>query len=40
MSFLAHATIHEIPTAILVFLAGVCVGPWLVYFVLNKFKSR
>lgn len=31
MQILAHATTFEFAAAIVVFLAGMCVGPWLAY---------
>jgi len=38
MHLLAHATINEIPLALVVFLAGVCVGPWLAHFVYRQIR--
>jgi len=40
MQLLAHATINEIPMALVVFLAGMCVGPWLVHFVYRQIVAR
>ena len=31
MQLIAHATTFEFAAAIVVFLAGMCVGPWLAY---------
>ena len=40
MQLLAHATINEIPMALIVFLAGMCVGLWLVHFVYRQIVAR
>jgi hypothetical protein len=31
MQLLAHATTFEFAVGIVIFLAGMCVGPWLAY---------
>jgi hypothetical protein len=40
MQLLAHATPYEFATGIVIFLAGVCAGPWLVQFVYGRIKRR
>jgi len=36
MQLIAHAATFEFAAGIVVFLAGMCVGPWLAYFILRK----
>jgi hypothetical protein len=36
MQLIAHATTFELAVRIVVFLAGMCVGPWLAYFMLIR----
>lgn len=40
MQLIAHATINEIPMGLIIFLTGVCVGPWLAHFVYRQIKPR
>lgn len=40
MQLLAHATINELPMALIVFLAGACAGPWLAHVVYRKIVAR
>jgi hypothetical protein len=39
MQLMAHATTFEYAAGIVLFLAGMCVGPWLVY-VLSTRKGK
>ena len=39
MLVFAHATVYEIPIAVVVFLAGVCTGPLLAYYLWNRIKA-
>ena len=39
MHLIAHATTFELAARIVVFLAGMCVGPWLAYIILKKTKA-
>ena len=40
MQLFAHATIHEIPIALVIFLTGVYAGPWLAQFVYRRLMAR
>ena len=40
MQLLAHATIYEIPIALVIFLTGVCIGPMLAHFLYRYVKPR
>jgi hypothetical protein len=40
LPILAHFTDHEVPAAVLIFLAGVTLGTWLVQFILTKRKPH
>jgi hypothetical protein len=40
MQLIAHATEHELAISILMFLAGVCVGPWLAHIIVCRPKAR
>jgi hypothetical protein len=39
MFLFAHATIHEVPIAIVAFLMGVATGPLLAQYFWNRFKA-
>jgi hypothetical protein len=36
MQLIAHATTLEFAAGMVVFLAGMCVGPWLAYVLSNR----
>jgi hypothetical protein len=40
MQLIAHATQYEFAMSVLMFLAGVCVGPWLAYIIVCGTTAR
>jgi hypothetical protein len=39
MQLIAHTTSFEITTGVVIFLAGVCAGPWLAHFIYSMIKA-